>query len=248
MEQFLRVALSGRLLCGLLSLSARGAKRGVYFFTELGMSIEPSEDLIALTRNMDLDDPILGVFDITKEELDLLMKEQDIYLNAWSVNGDHEITISAIDATCEDYDRYSDADLSTFARVLAKVFEADGSTCLSWELYPQGQTKFIRLYTSWAEDGNTYYDVRYFTAHGGKLINLVMKPSLGPVTANEDELMKRMIDSVRFIAQPAEGGSLFHAPAFIYDDPDSGEEVNSLKKDGQYVIYSGEDDRKKRGS
>lgn len=187
----------GCLLCGLLAFPARG--EGIlYSFDELGMSIEIPEGYVALTRDMDPDDPVLEAFGFTKEELDSLMEEQDAYFTAWDEDVEHEIGIFMIETPYGDFDQYSDSAMSTIITGLTKEFEVDRVIHGDWEIYSHSQARFLKVETSWMEDGEEYSDLRYFTACNGKMINMIMTSYSGPIGAGEEEILKAIVDSARF--------------------------------------------------
>jgi len=88
------------LLCSLSITSF--AKNQTYVLDELGMSMAIPDEFVVFTRDIDDNDPNLTEYGLTKDYMETLMLNGNIYLNAWDSTVNHEIVVTMIDSQFED--------------------------------------------------------------------------------------------------------------------------------------------------
>ncbi len=252
------------ILCVLLlSLTGPAHAAGMteYALDELGMTVSMPSDYIVFSRDIDADDPNLAAFGLTKGGMSSLMNEQNIYLNGWNADIDHEIVVTMVDSPFSDFNLYSDTVLLAMATSFTSAYEDMGATVIKSELYQHPQAKFLKIYTSRPKEGSTIYALQFSTVYADKAINITLHSFIGPITASQEAVMKSIVDSAGFDTPP-QTAQTDHSPtdAFTYTDtkskatfvvpanwvetPLSGErqefidaKFTSLEDDGTIILY-----------
>lgn len=99
------------------------AAENAYRLDDLKLSVDIPSDLIVFTRNIKHDDPNLKEFELTKDQMDSMMKDGNIYLNALDPNVAFEVVVTMIESPLNDFYYLSNTELSMFASTLADGYE-----------------------------------------------------------------------------------------------------------------------------
>ncbi len=221
MKSFLNILLVFYLVCCLLPVSAYAAN-DTYDLDELGMSIDLPEDLVVFTRDIKSNDPNLSEYGLTKDSMISLMQERNIYLNAWDENISYEITVTMVDSPFADYNQFSDTSLNSLMPTLASEYESLGITFTKSELYQHTQAKFIKIYISQPNSGDTVYGLQYNTVYDNKAINVTLQSYSGKIDSNKESLIKEIVDTIHFDTELQLLDTPAPTEAFTYTDSGSG--------------------------
>jgi len=207
------------VLLFLLTIHAYAAGTKEYTLDALGMTVSMPSDYIVFLRDIDVNDPNLSAYGLTKDSMSSLMNERNIYLNGWDAEINHEIIITMIDSPLVDFNLYSDTILSTMATSLKSEYESTGVSVIKTEIYQHSQAKFLKIYISQPYEGSTVYGLQYYTVYADKAINITMQSYLGQITASQEAVIKSVVDSAEFDTAPqtAKANSLPTDP-FTYTD------------------------------
>ena len=100
---------------------AFAADENTYRLDSLGLSIEIPEGYTVLTRDTSANDPSLDVFGLTKDDLDSLMTDGNIYLDAWDDSTMTEILVTMTKSELGDFNSLSDTLLLFLTLMRMKV-------------------------------------------------------------------------------------------------------------------------------
>ena len=203
----------------LVSASAAGS---TYYLSELGMHIDLPEDYIVFTRDTPADDPNFILYGISKEDMDSLLVQQDIYLNAITSTGDAEVVVNMMDSSLEDFNQLSDSTLKTLASTFTSGYESLGLTLTRSEVYQHSQAKFLKLYFYGPSERGTMYGLQYYTVYDGKSINITLHSFLDEIGADEEGAFLGIVDTVRFDTAPQLNDPPAETEAFVYTDLNTG--------------------------
>ena len=142
-----------------------------YELDDMNMSIEIPSNMTVFTRDIASDDPNLELFSITKEYLLSLYQNNDIYLEAYSLDPYYEIIITMLnyDGSQEifDFKNYSDEELLSMGEEMLSYLEEDGRIYGSVEIYRHPDAIFLKMPLEQEDDGQTIYSVQYYTIREG---------------------------------------------------------------------------------
>lgn len=262
MKRVVNIFLLCCLLCCLFPFSVLAADR-TYKLEELGMSIDLPDDHVVFTRDISSDDPNLSVYGLTKDSLSSLMYEENIYLNAWDESAGYEIIVAMTESSYENFNLLSDTTLNRLTSFFEEEYKREGVAFIKSEIYRNSQTKFIKLYISQPDDGETAYGLRYYTVYNGKDIIITIQSYSGEIDSRKESLLKGIVDSAHFDDKPTQNNPPAQTAAYTYTDANSGltftvpenwaeapkneeyEYINakfkSLRKKGSCIIFASED-------
>lgn len=169
-----------------------------YTLDDLEITIAIPDELVVFTRDTPEDDPNYAAYGLTKEALIDLFDVQNIYLNAWDADINYEIVITMVDSSSEELPIQSDVILSEFASAMGEMYEDMGLAFLGAEIYQHTQRKFVKIYANRDTDDQTVYMVQYSTIHNYQAINIALHSYSGKISANEESLLKSIVDSIHF--------------------------------------------------
>lgn len=193
-----------------------------YMLEDLGMSIELSPEHVVFTRDVKSNDPNLSIYGLTKDKLYSFMLEQNIYLNAWDEDISYEIIVTMVESPFEDYNLFSDTTLNGFASALETEYAGIGITLMRSEIYQHRQAKFIKIYLSQPNNGETAYGLQYNTVYNGKTINITLQSYSGKIDQDKEAIIQNIVDTVCFDTDPQCGTPPAQTKTFTYIDKDSG--------------------------
>ena len=187
----------------LLPISAFATNTNEYILDELGLTVSLPSDYVAFTHNIHADDPNLHAYGLTSEGLSALMRERNIYLNAWDREVNQEILVTRIDSPLiKDFNLFSDTVLSTMATSFISEYKNIGITVIKHEIYQHTQAKFIKLYISQRNADLTVYGLQYYTVYAGSAINITMQSFTGEISHSQEAVHKSIVDSAIFDTAP----------------------------------------------
>lgn len=221
MKRFISILLIFCLVFCLLPMSVFAAN-STYELDELGMSIEVPSGHVVFTRDIKSNDPNLSAYGLTKDGLYSLMLEQNIYLNTWDEDINYEIIVTMIDSPLEDFNQLSDTSLAVLTPTMSKEYESAGITYIKSDIYQHNQAKFIKIYISQPNNGDTVYGLQYYTVYNGKAINVTLQSYSGKIDSNKEAIIQEIVDTVRFETEPHLSSPPVQTKAFTYTDPNSG--------------------------
>lgn len=221
MKRIGAVFLAACLALCLFSVSASAAG-STYYLSELGMHIDLPEDYIVFTRDTPADDPNFILYGISKEDMDSLLVQQNMYLDAITSTGGTEVVVTMIDSPLEDFNQLSDSTLKILASTFTLEYESLGITLLRSEVYQHSQAKFLKLYISQSSEQGTVYGLQYYTVYDGKAINVTLHSYLGEIGAYEEGALLDIVDTVRFDTAPQLNDPPAETEAFVYTDANTG--------------------------
>lgn len=203
-------------------LTAVAAYGGTYQLDELDMSIELPEDYVVFTRDISEEDPDLDAYGLSKADLEALMEERSIYLNAWDEDINFEIIVTMTDSPLGDLNEYSSTELNAMASVLETEFSKLGITVSSHDIYQHKQARFVKFYKNQPGDQGTVFDLQYYTVYNGQGINITMQSFSGTIDSSKELILKRIVDSVHFGTDPVKMPPPEETEPFVYLDSDTG--------------------------
>ena len=220
-KRFLVALLLVNLFC-LFSLNALAQGSTTYRLSDLGMSIDVSDDYTVFTRNTSQNDPKLSEWGLTKDYIDSLFQERSIYLDAWDDDISNEIIITMYDSELSNYSIFSDTELSVLASTMVGQFESMGLTWIRSEVYNHSQAKFLKIYISQPSGDSTSYGLEYSTVYDSKTINIVLHSNTGAINYSQEKLLQGIIDSIVFDSAPIQIDTPEYSPSFVYTDSKTG--------------------------
>jgi hypothetical protein len=165
---------------------------------ELGLSIDVPSEYYVITRNMDPNDPDLGVFDMDSEQVTALLEKNDVYLDLMNEDDAFELTISMSKNEERTMNQFTDDALDSMADTLADQFDSSGLTVHSVQHFIQDSTVFFQIFVSGEQDGDPLQLLRYYTVHNYQTVVMDLLYWGSSLPENYERLAKSMIASIRF--------------------------------------------------
>lgn len=214
------------ILCFLISIMvipvfATGTD--TYKLDELDMSISMPSDYVVFTRDIDANDPNLGLYGLTKDDLSSLLTSRKIYLNAWDQDINFEILVTMDDSPLEDFNLFGDTALSIIATSFDAEYEEYGMTIIKTEIYQHSQAKFLKTYVNMPDESGMVYGLQYYTVYANKAINITMRSYSGKLDTIKENTIQGIVDSAKFGTEPHVATSTaIPTEPFQYTDPKTG--------------------------
>lgn len=221
MRQIIRSVLVLLLVCCALSVAVSAAEQS-YILAEPGLTVDLPDDMTVFTRDMDEADPNLAAYGFTKADMDALLVDEDIYLDAWDETNDSEIVITMVESGFADYNLYSDTTLETLVLSMKEEYARVGVQVQHTELYQHEQAKFCKIYFSRSEDTGTSYGLQYHTVYDHKAINITMHSYNEILNTEKRQILQSCVDSIVFHTDPQKTETPEPTKSFSYTDPASG--------------------------
>lgn len=240
----------------LFPVSSYAAGTTTYDLDELGLSVDIPDSFWVFTRGTPADDPGYAEYGISKADMDSILEEKDIYLNALSSELNCEIVVTKIGSILDDFSTWSDVALLTMTDGMKDVYSEAGVTYIKSEIYNHPQAKFIKIYISQKSGDIKQYSVQYYTVYNSQAINITLHSYAGELGQEREDIVKEIVDSADFWdAEPVEvftepfeyvypeTGLRFTVPAGWEEEPLSKErktivaKFSSLKEGGLCILY-----------
>ena len=203
MKKLLTITLA--LICLIAAVPAAYAFDGAtYDLTELNMTVDVPEDWITFTRDIDENDPNLEIFGTTAEAMVSDYESKSIYLNAVCLDPISEIvvTMASDDASKDvfDFNAISDADMPEAVETIKDEMQklmGDAATYTETGTHTHTQAKFAVFNF---ETGGEMPDhaQQYTTIINGQTINITLHSYAGDLNADQEQMIKDIVDSVTF--------------------------------------------------
>ena len=196
-----------------------------YYLPEVGITITVPDDYYILTRDVSASDPVLSLVGFTQSEAVAFLENNGMYLNAMSPDGMNEIVVTMTGNPIQDMNKIPDSMLDAFRDNLKEMFENIGVSVDSMEVYRHDPAKFLVFHISQDSDFGKVYGVEYSTIYDNKTVNLTFHSYDGAVSAEEEKLIKTVVDSMVFDAgAPAEKAPVESTDPIDYKNPETGVE------------------------
>ena len=194
-----------------------------YYLPEVGITITVPGDYYILTRDVSASDPALSLIGATQSEAVTFLENNGMYLNAISPDGKNEIIVTMVDNPVQDLNKISDSMLDTFRDNLKEMFENIGVTVDSMDIYRHDPAKYIVFHFSQDANSGKAYGVEYSTIYNNKSINITFQSYDGAVSADNEQMIKTVVDSVVFDAgASAEKATVESTDPIDYKNPETG--------------------------
>lgn len=192
------------------------------FLEELGMEITLPGDCQVVTRQS-VDD-YARQNGIDGQSLLNELETRNCYLDAWIAENEAEIAVTMVtskDFSAIDMRGWNDALLLSLGETTKQQMESMGAVCGEIDLYDQSQTKFLRTPYQVSDDQGPLYGFEYCTYLWDQCIRvaLLSRETIGP---DQKELLRQVVDSIRFDHLSAGEEAGLDTPSFSCTDPDSG--------------------------
>ena len=203
-------------------LLALAAGSTTYDLDDLGLSIVIPDSYIVFTRSIKSNDPHLSEYGLTKDGMESLMKERNIYLNAWDEEVNFEIIVTMTENSIKNFSPMSDTVLETLATSLSDQYRKVGISFIKSEVYQHQQAKFLKIYISQPNNDMTVYGLQYYTVYDGKAINITLQSYSGDIDASKESVIKSIVDSIQFYTDPIQNSVPTQTPSFVFIDKNTG--------------------------
>ena len=210
-----------RLLIGFLSFmmmfgitTQAFAEEGTYEIKEAKMTLDIPEEFMVFERVVDEFDPNLELINSSKEDLEKVFENGNIYLNAVMVPSDNEIVVTLTEyAGSQDifnFKYFKDKEMDTLGSKLISDAQSNsnGVEYTGYETYKNDQASFIVLDLIQNSSEGQVYGKQYYTIVNGQAIYITLHSYVGEISADTSEMFKGIIDSVKFeeiLEKPSEG-------------------------------------------
>jgi hypothetical protein len=217
MKKIMSIAVVLIILTALVP-AAYAADTAVYDLPELNLSVDVPADWITFTRDIEENDPNLALFGTTAEAMVSDYESKNIYLNSVCLEPLSEIVITMVadDGSKEvfDFNNISDEDMPETVETIKDEMQklmGDAATYAGTGMYTHAQAKFAIFNF---ETGGELPDhgQQYTTVINGQTINITLHSYTGELTADQEQLIKDVVDSITFTEVKTKPGiDLSHA-------------------------------------
>ena len=206
----------------ILSLNVSANDVSTYNLEDVGVTIDLPNDFAVFTRDIDPNDPNLELYGLTKESMETLMKNGNIYLNAWNTTIDYEIVVTMTDNSIRDFAMFSDSTLLTMMSGLYDEYEKLGISYIKSEIYNTKNQKYVKIYISQPSNGTTVYGLQYYTVVNYKATNITMHSYSGVIDESREAILEKIVSSAFFADSYVPDEIIQPTDAFLYTDPETG--------------------------
>ena len=197
MKRKIRVLLAALALSLCLGGAAMAAELIPYEFEEYGLTVSLPEDLEVFTLDTPADDPSYALCGLTKEDMDVFLKEGSYCFDAMNRSWEYELTLYVADEA--DAPAYLDEELAgLYLEDIVRDYEGESVTVTSSGIYHHDQTEFIKLQYIESWDGIDFDNIAYCTVYGGKVFSLSLYDYTGDITYERESLANKVVNSICF--------------------------------------------------
>lgn len=213
------VALLWAVSCFGMTAQAAGAR--TYELDALELRVDIPEGYGVFTRDTPADDPVYKEFGSTKADMDALLSENDIFLDAVAEDRSHEIQVTMCDSPLTNFSELGDTILLMLTSAIVEVAEDYGITYTKTEVYHHGQVNWIKMYSTFQEDTQTLYRLQYYTVCNAQAITIILRTYTEADLQAWEAECQAIVDSADFwgmepLPEPAA------TEPFPYTDPKTG--------------------------
>ena len=193
-----------------------------YHLPEPGLSITVPAGYEVYARNMSPDDPFLQEQGLTPENVNEMLEPLNAYLCICEPDEGYEVQVRMIPSSAVDFGNMGETLLMSMSETWISEYSAYGINVVSTDIYRHPQTLFLRYYWTQEDEGITVYGLQYYTVIHDQAINITLFSYAGPITPAHEQLMLRLVDSIRFDGVPEATPEPMTPPNKVYTDPVSG--------------------------
>lgn len=202
---------------------------------ELGIKINLPSNFQVYMRGMSQIDPVVIATGMTPAQIDQLLVDGNLYLEATQDDFRSEILVTMIGSTLSDFSTWSDSGLLSMSNMWTSTYQSYGMEILDKDIFFCNGVKYIRMHElQTAADGSIAYKIQYYTTVNYQAINFVFVSNNDEVTESEKVFMQTVVERAEFGADT----SILNVGAFAQDPENF---TYSLLEDGTACItgYNG---------
>lgn len=180
------------------------AEDGNYEIKEAGMTLKVPEDFIVFERIVDEFDPNLELINSSKEKMEDMFNQGNIYLNGIMIPPNYELVVTLTEYAGSqdifDFNYFTDKELDAMAKKLTEenVPRDTGITYTGYDIYKQNQAAFLVFDIIQENSSGQVYGKQYYTIINGQAINITLHGYNGEIPAGEASMLKGIVDSAYF--------------------------------------------------
>lgn len=180
------------------------AKDKSYEIKEAGITLSIPEEWVVFERIVDEFDENLELINSSKEKLEEIFKERDIYLNAIMIPQNYEIVVNLNEFKASqeifDFNTLSEKELSILCeRILEENTQQQTAVLNSgYEIYNHSQAKFIVLDIVKNVDGQEIYGKQYYTIINGQALYITLYSYIGQIEEDKLKEINSIVDTIKF--------------------------------------------------
>lgn len=184
---------------------------GTHAIPELGLTLTIPDDLVVFGKSVDPKDRNLMLLDANADDLEEYHFEEGIYLDA--IETDWAYAIEAALRTGEDAEAFKGVssitpDVMQDVEDSLRSYYGSSAKKLEFARYETSQAVYLRVSYQMPQAESPYCVEEYFTLYDGQVICLRLSSYTGPVTPEQQKLLKTVVDTAVFDspAAPAAAG------------------------------------------
>lgn len=193
---------------------------------ELGVNFYLPSNFEVYTRGMSQTDPVVITTGMTPAQIDQLLVDGNLYLEATQDDFLSEIMVTMIGSTISDFSTWSDSGLISMSAMWTSTYQSYGLEILDKNIFSCNGVKYIRMHElQTAADGSIAYRIQYYTTVNYQAINFVFVSNKDEVTESEKAFMQTVVERAVFgvdTSAPNVGAFAQDPTNFIYSLLDDG--------------------------
>ena len=199
---------------------ASGESSNIQTISEIGMSINIPSDYYVFTRDMPTEDPALLLFGYTPLEINQILTEKNIYLDAVHASGTKEITVTMVGSSLADFDNYQDSTLLFMSASFLDDIQELGVVIDQYEVFHAKDATFIR-FREHRSNNPEIQCIQYYTTINAQAVNILFN---GDFSKEEEDSFEKMVFNISFSTETSAARQLFYENAedFEYELLDNG--------------------------
>lgn len=190
-----------------------------YDISELELSISVPSNMTVYTRTICENEQLLVDNGYTYDSLISQFKTNNIYFNALDPGNNQEIVVTMTNTSISDFNLLGDTVLDVLANSLVEQYKFYNISEIKHDIYQHSQAKFIRVY--FYDIVNNVYGLQYYTNYNNRAMNITLRSYDGTIDAKKEDLIKKIVDSVKYSADPKIPDTDVSS-SFQYTDSDTG--------------------------
>lgn len=170
-----------------------------YSLDEIGVKFFLPISFTVYTRGMNSNDPVVITTGMAPSEIDQILVENNLYLEASQDDFSSEILVTMIGSSLSDFSYLSDSGLLGLSEMWTSSYESYGINILDKDIFSCNNVKYIRMHESQIDaDGSSSYRIQYYTTINNQAINFVFVSSNDDVTESEKAFMQEVVERTVF--------------------------------------------------
>lgn len=175
-----------------------------YEIKEAGITLSIPEEWVVFERIVDEFDENLELVNSSKEKLEEIFKERDIYLNAIMLPQNYEIVVNLNEFKGSqeifDFNTFSEKELNILGKKLLEdnFPEETGVAYSGYEIYNHSQAKFIVFDIIKNVDGQEIYGKQYYTIINGQALYITLYSYIGEIEEDKANEINNIVNTIKF--------------------------------------------------